>query len=696
MHTYKVRDIIGLTMEQIWQLPDEDIEIVFEDNSRCIASARSTIYSWYGWHYFRLDPSFAVTQEFHFGNAKMTKSNQLGHLGKCLKAIAHHIKKTTQGGLNIVVVQDLWKLTYWLQNQIYNHMTYNLEEYATTMSALDILEIVDHPEIAEANANVRPNEESLTRTYAIIKDVMMREDDLIDNRMARQVRLGGVDIKQATQVVGPVGYRTEISSDIFPVPILTSFSQGLKTLHDLGIESRSATKALMFTKSPLADTQYYNREMQLMTCAVMSVHHGEDCGSTHTIPFHVNKGSLKVLDGKYHRLEDGTLELITPKSTHLHGKIVQLRSPMGCTHNDPSGVCGTCFGEIQWSIAEGTNIGHACVVEICEKISQLVLSVKHVDSSSSAEQVVIDVASAGLIERGIHPNEIRIRSHLRTKNPRIRFGRQQATGLAMLGRAKWELLNVWDISAMDDVYIVVDTRLGEMLTPVSVSMGSRLGSFTMEFLKYIHAKGVNIAPGGDQYEVDISDWDFSAEVWQLPLRHRNMIEYKIEVEEFIKCGGKNAKKGHQAYHDRLGSVLNADMIGEVLRQFHELVSSKLTINIVHLETTLYATMVRDRENRDFRLPKGGQPAYFATYNELIANRSLAPAMAYESQRRQFVSMDSFVGMGRTASPLDPILKGEWVLDRSKATGPLSPQLKLQPASTETMAVVADPLGGGRK
>lgn len=662
MFTYKVRDLINLSRDEIWSLPDQDIEIAFEDGSSCTASARSTIFSWYGWVFFKLDPTFQVTQDYHYGNVMMTKNNELDFLGRCMTAVAQHIRQTT--GLSIVLMEDLWKLVYYLQNQIYNDMSTKLEAYVTTVSALDILEIVDHPEIKAANAAVRPTEESLTRCYATIKEVLYRPDDLVTNWIARQVRQGGTDIKQANQVVGPVGYRTEIDSGIFPNPILPSFSQGLKTLHDLGIESRSATKALMFTKSPLADTQYYNREMQLMACAVMNIHHGCDCGSKHTIPFHVNKGSLSVLDGKYHVLENGKLELITPRSTHLQGKIINMRSVLGCQHPDPSGVCGTCFGELQWSIASGTNIGHACVVEICEKISQLVLSVKHVDSSSSAEQVVIDAAAMNYIERGVHPNEIRLRSHIKGKNPRLRFARQQALGLAMLGRAKWELLNVWDISGMDDVYVVLDSRLGPRMEPVSVSMGSRLGSFTLDFLKYINTKGVDHADCGDLYEVDLSDWDFSKEVWQLPLRHRNMIEFKMEVEEFIKCGGKNAKKGQSSYQDRLGVPLTREHIGEVLKDFHELISSKLFINIAHLEITLYATMVRNREGRDFRLPKGGSDAFFATYNELIANRSLAPAMAYESQRRHFVSMDSFSGEGRPESPLDPILRGEWELDRS--------------------------------
>lgn len=659
---YQVRDLINMDKETIWGLENQNLEIVFEDQSTLMASGRSTIFSWYGWQFFRIQSGFRVTSDYHFGSAMMTKGNELNFLGSCMEAVADHIRKTR--GLKITELEEFWKLVYILQNQIYNDMTDRLGAYVTTLSALDILEVMDHPEISAANARQVPTEEGLQQNHKTIRSVLLRKDDLVTNRLARQVRLGGTDPKQALQVVGQIGYRTEVDSGIFPVPILTSFSQGLKKAYYLGIESRSATKALNFTKSPLADTQYFNREMQLMTCAVMNLHHDEDCGSKITIPFHVTSGSLKALAGKYHVLEDGSLELITTKSTHLNGKVVQLRSVYGCQHHDPSGICGVCLGRLQYSMASGTNPGHACVVELCEKISQLVLSVKHVDSSSSAERVVIDRGAESYIEVGSLPNEIKLRTHLRNKKVKLRFPRQCAPGMAILGRTAWGVLKIDDITAMPDVYVVVTTSVGESATPISVSMGSRHGSFTIDFLKFLHEQGVVVAAdNADFYEVDLTGWDYTKEVWSLPLRHRNMIEFKGEVEEFVKCGGKNTKKGHKSYQDRLGVPVTPELFGEVLRDFHELVSSKLFINIAHLEVTLYATTVRNRAERDFRLPKGGMPSYFATYNELMANRSLAPAMAYESQQRRFVSMDSFSPEGRPPSPLDPILRGEYLLDR---------------------------------
>lgn len=669
MRKFHVRELLFYSLDQIFALPDEDLEIEFDDGSALVASARSTILSWHGWHYFRIDPTVVITSDHHFGATIISKNAELNFLGRCQRTLAKHFeaKKT----LTIEVMEELERLTYHLQNMIYNNFTNELEEYVTTLSALDILEVVDHPVVKKVNEETKPTQESLARGRVVITKLLAKtHDELPNNRYVRQIRIGGVDVKQAVQIIAPIGYRTEISSDIFPDPIMTGFAQGLKRLYDIAIESRSASKALMFTKAPLADTQYFNREMQLMTCAVMNLHHGEDCGSTITVPFHVTGNSLDILDGKYHRLESGELELITAHSEHLVGKVVQLRSPMTCQHADPQGVCGTCVGELQWSIPSRTNLGHACVVELCEKISQLVLSVKHVDSSSSAEEVVIDTTSAAVVERGLEPNEINLRGFLKSKRPRLQFSRHFAYGLGMLSRtpqAEWSNLSIWDISAMSEVIVVLENKLGEVMHPASVSMGSRLGSFTLPFLAFLGHSDVRAIGNGDLYEVDLTGWDFDKPVWQLPLRHRNMIEFKQDIEEFIKCGGKNSKKNtHHKYTERLGVEITSELMGDVLKQFHELVSSKLKINIVHLEVTLLATMVRQssRLEPDYRLPRGGVGGYFGSYNDLIAYRSLAPAMAYESQRAHFINMDSFSDIPRPTSPLDPIMMGVWDLDRS--------------------------------
>lgn len=647
--TYKIRDLINASKETIWALPDRKICVVFEDGTEMIAHSRSTIFSWYSWRFFRMDPSFKILPEHHFGNRTLTKKAQLSFMGKCMTDVIQHVRHTT--GIDIYAIQGFWKAVYEAQNELYNDMTYQLEEYVTTMSALDIVEALDHPEIKEANSKLQPTEGSIRRTHEAVLGVLKDPTALPGNNLARQVQIGGVDSKQALQVVSAIGYRTEIDSALFPHPILSSFGEGIKNIHDWLIESRSASKSLMFTKSPLADTQYFNREMQLETNVVARLHHGTDCGSTVTVPFHVTKGSLEILDGKFHLLEDGTLELIRPNSEHLIGKTVQLRSIYGCCHKDGQGVCSTCFGELAWSYAFGTNVGHACVVEVCEKISQLVLSVKHIDSSSTAEAVHIEPSAQKLIVEGSKPNTIRIKSWLKDHNVRMRFGKQAATGMPLVQRqTNLKTLNLWDISAMDSVYMVYSSRVGETCIPINVSMGSRLGSFTLPFVEYLREAGVGFM-NTEFYEVSLDNWDFSQDVWQLPLRHRNMLEYKGEVEEFIKAG--------KQFEGRLKTQVTAELFGEELRKFQDLISSKLTINIVHLEVVLYSTMIRSSELGDYRLPRPGTTKEFASYNDLLGGRSLAPAMAYQGQRTRIRAISSYLNRRRPTSPLDPILRGKW-------------------------------------
>ena len=151
----------------------------------------------------------------------------------------------------------------------------------------------------------------------------------------------------------------------------------------------------------------------------------------------------------------------------------------------------------------------------------------------------------------------------------------------------------------------------------------------------------------NEYEIDLAGWDPAKPLLQLPNKHRNMLEYKNTVENFIKA--------HNEYERRLNKQLSDQDISEALVEFVDIVGAKLTINIVHLETTLYSTMIRAAAQEDYRLPKPYTPREFGKYADIMSRRSLAPAMAYQGHRRVLYDIENFMATERPSSPMDPIL-----------------------------------------
>ena len=76
---------------------------------------------------------------------------------------------------------------------------------------------------------------------------------------------------------------------------------------------------------------------------------------------------------------------------------------------------------------------------------------------------------------------------------------------------------------------------------------------------------------------------------------------------------------------------------------------------MHLETTLYSTMIRAAAQEDYRLPKPYTPREFGKYADIMSRRSLAPAMAYQGHRRVLYDIENFMATERPSSPMDPIL-----------------------------------------
>lgn len=657
MVSFTSRELMAYSEDQIHALPDGPLTIVFDDATELFTTARATILSWYFWEFFRIDQGVPMKDKHHVGNKDFTQSLQLKLLGECMTEVILYRKR--RGEPTVLPVSEYWRVGYEVINRIYNFVANNLEDYVVTIDADDVLEVLDHPTVMRFNKEVKPYYESIKTAQDGILKVLKDQTELDGNRIAEAVRCALVSDGQVAQCFGPIGLRTAVDSTVFPIPVTTNFSEGLVSLYDSMVESRSASKALMFTKTPLQKVQYYNREIQLEAGVVMNLHHDTDCGSKVTVPYFIK--TAKVLDelqGKYYVKDDGTLAVITAKDVKdktMIGTTVQLRSIRGCMHPDEQGVCSTCYGVIALSVPEGANVGHTSCVELNKNVTQITLSTKHLDSGVKVEDFIIQPADEPYLSVADEDGRLRLRKKLKERQAKLKFHVLEAPNLAQLEAASdLSMVSSETIASMSEVRIRTERPSGGYLEfPVTVSMGSRKASFTFEFMAYMKEKGVLLADSG-MYMVDLADWDFSLPVFRLPLKHRSMLEFKTEVEQFIKAA--HTKTATSPLR-RCGKPTDPADFGSVLAQFHDIVGTKLSVNIVHLEVLLYSTMIRSKANNDYRLPKPRHKAEFAPYTELMRMRSLAPAMAYQAQVETIHSISSYLDIQRPASPMDPILKG---------------------------------------
>ena len=186
-----------------------------------------------------------------------------------------------------------------------------LSAYVETLDATDIVSIIYHPSVQEARAEMlaAPSPNSIAKLYEKVPAILKDPEFLPYNSLKQTAVTGNASVAQINQIIATVGLRTDINSYMFPKPVLDSFGTGIKRLHDFMIESRSASKSLMFQKDPIRDTEYFNRRLQILCQPIRYIFKG-DCGTSNTLPWKLQVGDDVALDGSYYEDEDGILQVI--------------------------------------------------------------------------------------------------------------------------------------------------------------------------------------------------------------------------------------------------------------------------------------------------------------------------------------------------------------------------------------------------
>lgn len=636
------REIFNLSTEEVWNLPDGPMQLEFEDGV-VDTTARETIFSHYCAEFIRQYPKTPCLKRHHVAGTRMGKGTHLRLLGNCLWDCFDAYDKQLD-------MEELCRTAYEVTNRIYNDFTYKLKAYVTSLSVLDFLDVVHHPKIWEANRTVKPNQLSIEHTYTAIRKVLLDENELVGNQVAKTAKSGLVSMGQTLQCVGPRGYLTEIDGTFFKHPILTGFMEGIRTLHDSMIESRSAAKALLYAKDPVAESEYFNRKLQLGTSTLANLHL-TDCGTSDAIPMDVRASDLEAIQGKYYYTKEG-LKRISIGDRHLIGTRINMRSVLKCRHPDPYGFCAVCFGELAYSVPRGTNIGHVSTTVLCEAISQNILSTKHLDTSATSGSLRISDYDLKYIREGSIENTIRLADRLEGHTVHMVLN---ATECPLLANVNYiddvRKLSVERVTELSEVKLIIDKGTEhELSTVVSVSKGSMKSSLTYEALKYIGEHGWTLVESQD-YQIDLRYWDLEQPLFSLPMKHASMVDYMKSIESYFK----STKSGRRSNTKVKSSLKDFETAEKALLGFYELVSEKLSVNIAHLETIVASAMVRDEKEFDHRLPKPFADGQVGPYTDNMFMRSGGSTMAFEKHVQFLYDVRSFMVKTRPDNPMDEVL-----------------------------------------
>jgi len=554
-------------------------------------------------------------------------------------------------GLDVVVLNTLVAKTI---NAINNVFVVKIPEYVPTSSFKHYLSIVDDPDMVAIKKKMLPNQNSIREGYDESYAVLMDPKKFVMNQVAECIKQG-LPRGQSLQCLVSRGFVTDHNSRIFVKPIMANYVEGLGTLYDSIVESRSATKAALFTKKPLEDSEWFNRKMQLVTQSIQKIYLGVDCGSTVHVPIVVRRGWTKVMAGKYY-LDNGEYKMINEGDKFLENKLIMMRSPMYCQHPDRSGICERCYGKLAVSIPYfnfkgkvGDNevvAGHVSATEIGEALSQKMLSTKHLDTSSTVDPFFIHRQHRLYVQQGIRDNAIRLHPRLKQEKVKLKVNFEKTTALSDI----YTTDNIEDVAnrvtGFNEIILEFEREDGVSENiPISTVQGSRKGQFTVDFLKYLQGAGWT-NNDKDFITIDLADFNYDIDVIELPLVHEDMMAYQKQIESFIRFTKESARWK--------GKFVTPEEAGMVLDEFFSLLTQRLGVNIVHAEVLLYAVMTVDTNALDYRLPRANEPRQFTSYHECIEYRSLAVQLVYQQQAEVMLKPTTFLNDHRQPHPIDEI------------------------------------------
>ena len=647
----QVRQLLAIPFSKIWDYIPEGFHVVeLDSNEEVEMHSTQIILSRYAWEFYNYYPEAPIKIDSCFKGEEFGPNTLTQIINATMWICFDHYLAIGQQLDN----ERMAKLVTELCSDAYNDFIQRLDEYPSSSCVLDFLEIADHPVIKEAVDSVmndpHPTNTKIERVYNVITKTVKNVNEFPLNPVAMAARSGNTKMDALLQTVGVRGNATDIDSRIFRKTIKTNYLYGIRELVDQMMDSRTSAKALSYSRKPMQDSEYLNRRLQLTNGALFNLHWG-NCGTTKFDEFVMSTPDiLRDFEGKFYIGDDGVDKPIRPEDKHLLNKVLKVRTLKSCIHPDRYGVCSHCYGEKAYSTMPFTNIGHQGTINMQSPIGQLLLSAKHFTSNADASAFTLGPADLQYVTPMLRlPNTFQIAPRLSGVNLRIQILEKEATNLNCLPQiANVSVLSPTAISELSMMVFILYDNKGNQLelheVSLATSSNSRMSSLTSDALAYIKQVGWEITENGT-YEINMSAWNTELPFLFMPLKQFSTPDYMSSIERMVR--GETTRE--------VKALVDYDTPAEALMALHEMVSERMEVNIVDLESIVLSIMVESLDNRDYRLPSDKSKGQIAKAKDLIFLRSLAPYMAYETQSAAFFGEESFIITRRPSSPLDDII-----------------------------------------
>lgn len=615
-----VKQILNTSRQDIWNTKGK-VTVIYDDGTEVVDRHQEIIFNRYCWELFLLYPNTPITPECGVksvvGDDFFNADTHIKLLEKIYKYIIKYNNVTGYSN-KYPLLQKVYEIVDIIQNEI----LYKISDYVSTIDATDFINLVNMPEIIEAESNLKDSPESVERVYKAIKHYMVHTT-VKGNKFIDAYRNKAINENQANQCIGPRGVVSGLDRSVFKLPIKSGFIKGMSNLYEMMAESCTAAKALNASDTHIQQSEYGSRRIQLLTMTVRNVVNG-DCGSTEYMDMMVTPGNIDNLKGKYYlNEEENKLACLEGDETYLYNKIIKFRTALKCHHQVASDICSTCLGKLSQNFKENSNLGYTMTAYLMEKISQSILSTKHLTHSVKKSMITLE----GLSSKYFYPNEegdIYFHNDINLKGMQIILPNSKLHKLVDVLNLAHTNIGLSKIGELTEI-ILRDTK---EKTPVNqkllVSYKDRNSIITRTFLDYLRATDMDTDARGN-FVVPLDKYDKSNPIFNIPLKETNIINFLNKVTNIIETN----------------TIKITDPI-EKLNYLFDTVTEKFKCNISVLEVLMYATTTYNYKNDNYRLGRMSMLPYTQPKINIFRHRDFAALGANEHQMSDFLNKPSVI------------------------------------------------------
>lgn len=646
---YNARELVNWSNEAVMSLPLRH-QVQFDDGEIIETFQNETVYSHMFWQIFKPYPKARILKSHHIrtilGKESLTTDT---HTKLCSKIFRSIVEDE-----NLFLPEQkepLLALIYKTISGSMSRLSILSEENVTSIDILDFIEIAKHPEIERLRIEAYQDSSKIKYAYEETIKIIENEPRFVDNGLSKAVKSKMVKANQVVQCVVFRGFATEVDGAIFPEPIWSNYTFGNTTFADFVKDSRTAAKSHFYSDTALKDSEYMARKFRLFSTVLERIVY-EDCGSTNHVSWLVKgeekdssgtiiyPGDLPFLLGKHYLSEDGKTYLsIEGNEKHLIGKVIKLRTLLYCKTPDPHAVCHVCAGKLSENISRFANIGHLGSVTTTKETTQNILSIKHVNTSSTALKILLGDHERQFMNTGAQGSAYYLNKSLKALQPKLTFLRDEAAGLI-------------DLAIIDELNQIRLPRISQTTTvklstlqkgiPYDITLNVRQKTkpsmMSRELLEYIKEKRWDV-DDHNNFVFDMKDWDFDQPLLVMQNKEESYVDLANQINVLVQSSQKMVQKRQ---------VKDAPKL--LLQELFDLVNSKLRVNILSFEIMIYALMVESPTN--YALSRNAKDAVLGVAELLIKFRSLGAALAYEDMHETLSNPANFYQGRRPDSPLD--------------------------------------------